>query len=471
MYTLSLREEHVDALAGHLLREDGHERAAYLLCNQVRVGRDPWAHHERRTFLSARVIPVNDDEVVSANGRHVSWRTGGFAKALKVAETNGQVVTIVHCHPQGVTSFSTEDDANESDLLQMAINRNGIGTNILSLLLTEDHKLSGRIWLNAGPKRHEPFEMIRVTGRRVQLYHPGQAEGLPLSTLHRQALVFGEALNRDLRALRVGVIGCGGTGSAVAMLLARLGVGQLLLVDNDIVDRTNLNRLYGASQTDADAMLAKAEVVANSISGMGIGVRTVPIVAWVGDDRCRDALRACDVVFGCTDDHDGRLLLNRFAYYYLVPVIDVGLAIEVDHGEPPLVRALDGRVTVLGPRHTCLICRNIVNTQNALAEGLRRSNPEEYKRQKVEAYVLGEGDPSPAVVTFTTEVACMAVNELIHRMQGFRGAEGAIDNRLRKFNLMTDRRPGHKPIPGCSICDSDAIWGKGDVEPFLGRVG
>ena len=71
--------------------------------------------------------------------------------------------------------------------------------------------------------------------------------------------------NGDLRHLRVGVVGCGGTGSAVAMLLARLGVGQIALFDEDVVERTNLNRLHGARQSDADAMRPKVQAVAASI--------------------------------------------------------------------------------------------------------------------------------------------------------------------------------------------------------------
>ncbi|EME68053.1 dinucleotide-utilizing enzyme possibly involved in molybdopterin or thiamin biosynthesis, partial [Paramagnetospirillum caucaseum] len=91
----------------------------------------------------------------------------------------------------------------------------------------------------------------------------------------RQALAFGEALNGDLRRLRVGVVGCGGTGSAVAMLLARLGVGQIALFDEDVVERTNLNRLHGARQSDADAMRPKVQAVAASIADMGLGVRAM----------------------------------------------------------------------------------------------------------------------------------------------------------------------------------------------------
>jgi len=254
------------------------------------------------------------------------------------------------------------------------------------------------------------------------------------------------------------------------MLLARLGVGHLVFIDNDIVDQTNLNRLHGSRQADADAMQPKVEVLARAVSEMGLGVKVVPIEAWVGDPQCRDALRSCDIIFGCTDDHEGRSFLNRFAYYYLTPVIDIGLAIDVDRGTPPSVKALDGRVTVIAAGHTCLLCRGVINPEIARAETMRRTEPEEYERRKAESYVMGEGNPAPAVVTFTTELACMGVNEMIHRLQGFRGPEGGAPNRVRKFHLGEDRRPGHKPGPVCQVCSSDGVWGKGDTEPFLGRI-
>ena len=130
------------------------------------------------------------------------------------------------------------------------------------------------------------------------------------------------------------------------MLLARLGVGQLVMFDDDITDVTNLNRLHGARRADADAMRPKVEVVAHEITELGLGVRVVPIRHWIDQTACRDALKACDVIFGCTDDHDGRLLLNRFAYFYLIPVIDMGLAIDPKPDKSGL-RDLTGRITVL----------------------------------------------------------------------------------------------------------------------------
>src|SRR5690348_9729364 len=107
------------------------------------------------------------------------------------------------------------------------------------------------------------------------------------------------------------------------MLLARLGVCQIGFIDNDIVDQTDYNSCHGSRKADADAMRPKVEVVAHAIAEMGLGTRVVPFESWVGDPSCRDVLKSSDIIFGCTDDHEGRLFLNRFAYYYLVPVIDI----------------------------------------------------------------------------------------------------------------------------------------------------
>jgi len=81
-------------------------------------------------------------------------------------------------------------------------------------------------------------------------------------------------------------------------------------------------------------------------------------------------------------------------------------------------------VSVIGPGNTCLLCHQVINPAIAAEQALKRMNPTEYESRKAEAYVIGEGNPNPSVVTFTTELACMGINELIHRLQGFRGENG-----------------------------------------------
>ncbi len=64
-----------------------------------------------------------------------------------------------------------------------------------------------------------------------------------------------------------------------------------------------------------------------------------------------------------------------------------------------------------------------ISPQRMLDEGMRRSDPQRYGHYRRAGYVVGDGDPSPVVVTFTTEIAAVAVNELLHRLTGFRGLD------------------------------------------------
>ena len=294
VYSLTLRANQIEALQTHLLHDDGRERVAYLLCRVAEAGMDPWDRQVHMKFLVRQVVPVPENEVVESTPTRVTWTTRSFVKVLKEAERAEQVVAIVHNHPAGFPEFSSQDDANEPDLLQGAINRNGPGTRLLSLIMTPDGRLTSRVWRHPSKTGHDPLAIIRVIGSRFDLHYNERGTAADMHAFHRQALAFGAALNQDLRKLRVCIVGCGGTGSAVAMLLARLGVGQILLIDNDIVDQSNLNRLHGANQADADAMRPKVEVVARAITEQGLGARAAPINAWVADNRC-----CCSISTAC----------------------------------------------------------------------------------------------------------------------------------------------------------------------------
>lgn len=463
---LTLQERHLQMLRDLLARRGGVEASAYLLCGESSITSDPWERRSRRRLTSYEVMPVPPEDTISASRQHVTWSTASFVRLLRRAKEDGLIAGIVHTHPDGPPAFSLQDDNNERELMQLARNRNGEGAALLSMLLHDANGIRARLW----PDLNGPIDASSTSavGHRFTFY----GNALPASgseAFARQALVFGDDLSARLRAMRIGVVGCGGTGSATAMLLARLGVGQLIIFDDDIVELTNLNRLHGAARSDADAMRPKVDVVAHAITTLGLGTRVVPLRAWIGDPACRDALKSCDVIFGCTDDHDGRLLLNRLAYFYLIPVLDMGLAIDpAPDGRG--VRDLTGRVTVLAPGAPCLLCRGIVDPVTARNEDLRRRNPEEYERRKREAYVHG-GGPAPAVVTFTTATACLAVDELLQALVGFRGPDGWAWQRTRRFDLLQDRRPGATPDPHCPVCSQTEYWGRADLEPFLDRTG
>ena len=338
---------------------------------------------------------------------------------------------------------------------------------LVSLVLGGDGSVRARVWLPSG-EVVDAAHVQQVGGRFHRWFRSADA-GAEADHLDRQARLFGSGFNGLVRSLRIGVVGCGGTGSPVAMLLARLGVGYILLIDEDLVETTNLNRVHGSRRSDAVAGRLKIDVIEREIVAAELGVEVKTRKGWANAADMRDALKSCDFIFGCTDDHAGRIMLNRLAYFYGIPVIDVGLRMmPISAG---VGHDINGRITTLSPGRPCLLCSGVVNARRASEEALERSDPAEFRKRKQEAYVVGAGDPAPAVVTFTTEMACVAVNEMIAALTGFHGEEGMVPNRLRRFHARDDRFLAAKQSETCRVCASIEFWGRAELDPFLDMIG
>lgn len=467
-FSITIQQSHHKELTETLINQQSErEHIGIILCGRSFIEADPWEDFPEERLLSKKVLILPKDEIIDSSKIRVNPKTNSFIKILKEIEKQNMAIAFVHSHPQGCDKFSIEDDQLESELFEMIFNVNGEKRPHFSLVIMPNGDILGKAWVS----QHNCYDLdyIRILGRQFVFHYPNKRNGISFEAFHRQELAFGKALNNDFSNLRVAIIGCGGTGSATAMLLARLGIGKILLIDDDHVDITNLNRLHLSCNEDAKKKRSKVDAIASSIKKMGLGTSIKTVEGWVESENY-NYLKSCDIIFGCTDDHIGRAFINRFAYFYLIPVFDMGLLIKVDDSNPPMITALDGRVTVLFPQDPCLLCRKIIDIKLAYEDSLKRNEPQNYQDQKKEAYVIGEGNPSPAVVTFTTEVAIMAVNELIQRLQGFRGKNGSTSERRRLFISCEDRKTGSKIMNSCALCNSDEYWGRGDMEPFLDRI-
>ncbi len=108
----------------------------------------------------------------------------------------------------------------------------------------------------------------------------------------------------------VAVLGCGALGSVAAEILARAGVGQLRLIDRDVVDWTNLQRQALFYEADAAQGLAKAEVVSQRLGLINSQIDCQPHVCDVTADNISELLGGADLVIDAADNFALRLLLN-----------------------------------------------------------------------------------------------------------------------------------------------------------------
>ncbi|MHA1608512.1 MAG: HesA/MoeB/ThiF family protein [Candidatus Njordarchaeales archaeon] len=166
-----------------------------------------------------------------------------------------------------------------------------------------------------------------------------------------------------LHSKTVCVFGVGGLGAIVAEMLARIGIGRIIIVDRDIVGPENLNRLgydvedVGKPKVEALAKkLSKLARVMNDFSPT-IEAYYADVIAW---EKLPEIIEKCDLIFTCFDNIEARLEINYWAVKLRKPLIDGGTSTD----------GLGGRIITVIPYDTpCLGCYFGSGTMLKLEEG------------------------------------------------------------------------------------------------------
>jgi len=440
-------EAQLEELRQRLFDQPGVEAAAFLLCGQSVSGCAV-------KLLVQAVIPVADEDYLRRDPYGLTIASPVLTRVAKQARSDNLSIIFAHSHPAGVPDFSEQDDREEERLLpflQARIPGRVHGT----LVLTEQH-IQGRLYM---PNQVIVDEIIAIGDRiRSWTHNSGQ----PIEPFFdRQVRAFGSDIQLLLKRLRVGIVGMGGTGSPVAEQLYRLGVGHLRLFDGDRFEVTNVNRVYGSSLDDNEKL--KVEIAKGHLDQIGLPTTVDIVPTHITYETAAQALRDCDVVFGCTDKELPRAVLTQLAIRYLIPVFDMGVLIDSKEGQ---IGGVHGRVTTLIPGEACLFCRGRITAEAIRLEALSEGD---LQRQVRDGYAPELNEPAPAVIAFTSATASAAVIEFLHRLTGFMGDERASSEVLLSFDQTKLRTNRTKSRGGC-ICEDHVYWGQGDVEPFLEMV-
>ena len=144
-----------------------------------------------------------------------------------------------------------------------------------------------------------------------------------LSRYHRQTLLpgFGEQGQRKLLASTALVLGCGALGSVIADLLARAGVGRLVIVDRDFIELTNLQRQVLFDEQDVADAIPKAEAARRRIARINSQVEVTAIVDDANHGNIERYAAGTDIVIDGLDNFETRYLANDFAVKHGIPYI------------------------------------------------------------------------------------------------------------------------------------------------------
>lgn len=425
------------------------ELLAALLTDQSREScAIAYAHYDTaaESWVVMVAAPAPEDAYEHRNATSATLKSAFVVEVANRARAEGLSVVFVHTHPwaHGSPQFSPVDDAGETDLMAFFTRRVPNGAHLAMVVGPEGCRAR-----RLGCGTEVP---VWEVGESLVLRAAASCDELGHDRHDRQVRAFGAAGQRMLRSLRVGVIGAGGTGSVTLQQLAHLGVADFTLVDPDLLETTNLNRLVGSRPQDVG--VAKVAIAERLVRSINPAAKVQALQADIVDADVAPRLAGLDAVFLCTDSHASRAVVSQLAYQHLVPTFDMGVSISVRDGA---VTHVTGRVQMLAPGLPCLTCTGALDSEQIRRELL---TPEQ---RRADPYVQGAYEPQPAVISINSTMASLAVTMFLGavtpvpaaaRFQYYDGLRGTV-------------RPASAPqARDCIVCSASGALARGRSWPL-----
>ena len=411
--SVSIRFPHTafSALHGQLLADPGQEAFAVLLARREQVG-------------EVEILRVVDQRIPTAADyrdrslTHLRLDSGFIHRILAELTERADVDTLIDVHthpfcPSGV-AFSGRDDADEACFLTF-LQQHFDGLHYASIVLSRSD-YAARRWHLLEECHALPAEVRTQTA----------VEGWPRAGAGAMASVLDEQWSRSIAALgletmgritheqRIAVIGVGGLGSIIAEHLVHMSFPELVLVDPDVLEPSNLNRVVGARFVDARRRVPKVRALARHLRGINPRVQITPHQGGVADAAIQATLARCHWLVVGTDNHLSRFQAQQFCLRSGVPLISAGVNISAHDGA---IQDMSGEVITvrLGDR-LCLGCLGRIHPTALAAD----AHPEAGVREALvsRGYVAGRSVVEPAVKTLNSAVATLAVEVLMNQYTG-----------------------------------------------------
>ena len=335
-----------------LVRDDGQED----LC--LATYRPSTGETRSSALIRSVIPPENGDRFVHGNA---TVTADYILRVAEIAQNDECGLVLLHSHP-GADRWqfmSGPDRDTESSYAYLV--REITGQPLVGMTLsTANNTWSARHWdvksVNQVDCNH--CANVRVIGDKLAvswnhtLRPPPPTNGKQI----RSVSAWGEQCQSDLARRRILVVGAGSVGLDVIVRLAASGVCHLTIMDFDLVQIHNLDRLIGATPRDARLKRPKAHVAqreaarAATAGNCHIDISDRSICEPDGLNLALDH----DVIFSCVDSPWARAVLNAMAYTDLIPVIDGG--IRIDTFPDNSMRNAIWRSHVVRPQRPCMSC-------------------------------------------------------------------------------------------------------------------
>lgn len=175
----------------------------------------------------------------------------------------------------------------------------------------------------------------------------------------RSIMLWGETSQLMLRSKKVLILGLGGLGSHVALALSAAGVGQLVLIDDDRIELSNLPRQTLYQQSDIGQL--KVEACRRALQARNPQTRLITYAQRPTSAQLQQWAQPCDLLLDCSDNLPTRLLLNQVARQLQRPLFAAAIS------------AMQAQLYLLSQQQACYRCLtgDVTSTaQNCAALGV-----------------------------------------------------------------------------------------------------
>ena len=299
---------------------------------------------------------------------NASFNGGYLARVTREAVRSGAGLAFMHSHPsRGWQGMSAPDVEAERD--RIADTARATGRPLVGMTVGTDGHWSARIWAEERRRKVRRWSRkVRVVERsRLVVWRQPSGQRNREKKQKRTVESWGEDKQRIVEGIRIGVVGVGSVGSIVAEGLARIGVRELVLIDHDVVEEHNLDRLLNAGTRDIGR--AKTDV-AEAAARRGSSAEAIEILnirRKVQHEAAYAAARDCDIIVCCVDSPVARDVVNRIAFRDGIPVVDGGVEIRKAPSTGNM-SAARWKAHVVNPYNECLRCKGQYSSSDVMLE-------------------------------------------------------------------------------------------------------
>ena len=439
-----------EALVRRLVRDDGQEDVC-LATYRPSTGLTRFS-----ALIRAVVPPEPGDRLVHGNA---TVTADYILRAAEAAQEDDCGVVLLHSHPgarywQPMSGPDRDCEASYANLVREITGLPLVGMT----LATRNRTWSARHWAIGLGRAVDCTHAtnVRVLGDKfaVSWNDAVQPPPQPSGSQARTVSAWGEQCQADLVRRRVLVVGSGSVGLDVFVRLAASGLCHLTVMDFDLVEEHNLDRLIGAARRDARLRRPKVHVARREATEAATAVKCIIEVS----DRsiCEpDGLRLAldhDLIFSCVDQSWPRAVLNSLAYSDLIPVIDGGIAIDTfDGGE---MRNATWRSHVVRPGRPCMSCNRQLDLGSVALErqGLL-DDP---------AYIAGTGEGRIPVNPNVAPLSVNAAASILAQYVSFSVAPAGLGDPGPLQYTFSTHHLEHRNDATSPHCATEAAEGAGD---------